>query len=62
VSRAPLRTLPSPRARDLSRATAAVSEAAADPTLPMAITDFWDLRRLGLFDDDGRVPPSWLDR
>lgn len=62
MSRAPYRTMPSPRDRYLSRATAAVSEAATDPTLPLAIGEFWDLRRLGLFDDDGRVPPSWLDR
>lgn len=59
---APFRTLPGSRSRGHSRATATVSEAASDPALPLALTDFWDLRRLGLFDDDGRVPPSWWDR
>ena len=59
---APFRTMPSPRSRGDTRASAAVSEAASDPSLPLALTDIWDLRRLGLVDDDGRVPPSWWDR
>jgi hypothetical protein len=60
--RAPFRTLPSPRGREPARPPAAVSEVAAEPTLPLALTELWDLRRLGLFEDDGRTPPSWYDR
>ena len=58
----PLRTRPAPRGRKPARPPAAASEVAAEPTLPLAITELWDLRRLGLFDDDGRSPPSWHDR
>ena len=60
--RAPFRTMPPPRGRAAARVPVAVSEVAAEPTLPLALTDLWDLRRLGLFDDDGRSPPSWHDR
>lgn len=60
--RAPVRAIPDPRRRGLARASAAASEAAAEPTLPLALSELWDLRRLGLFDDDGRAPPSWWDR
>lgn len=60
--RTPFRTIPSPHRRGLNAASAAVSESAVDPTLPLAIVELWDLRRLGLFDDDGRAPPSWWDR
>jgi hypothetical protein len=60
--RAPFPTIPSERRRGRDRNRAAVSEAAAEPTLPLALADLWDLRRLGLFDDDGRAPPSWQDR
>lgn len=60
--RAPFRTIPSPRRRGDGAASAAVCESAVDPTLPLAIVELWDLRRLGLFDDDGRAPPSWWDR
>lgn len=65
--RAPFRTLPAARRRGAARSaraasTRAVSEAAAEPTLPLALVELWDLRRLGLFDDDGRAPPSWWDR
>ena len=39
------------------------SQAAADPVIPLALSDFHDLRRLGLFGDDGRnPPPSWWTR
>lgn len=62
MSRSPFRTMPSPRRRGRNRNQDAVSEAAAEPTLPLALVELWDLRRLGLFDDDGRVPPSWWDR
>jgi len=66
-SRAPFRTIPSARRRGHARSaraasTRAVSEAAAEPILPLAIAELWGLRRLGLFDDDGRAPPSWWDR
>lgn len=61
--RTPFRTVPSPRGREPARRPAApASEVAAEPTLPLALADLWDLRRLGLFDDDGRSPPSWNDR
>jgi hypothetical protein len=60
--RTPFRTKPSPRGRDVARPPAAASEVAAEPTLPLALSELWDLRRLGLFDDDGRSPPSWHDR
>lgn len=60
--RAPFRTVPAARRRGRERNAAAVSEAAADPALPLALGELWDLRRLGLFDDDGRAPPSWDDR
>ena len=30
------------------------SQVAADPIVPLALSDFHDLRRLGLFGDDGR--------
>jgi hypothetical protein len=59
---APLRTKPPPRGREAARPPAAASEVAAEPTLPLALAELWDLRRLGLFDDDGRSPPSWFDR
>lgn len=54
------RTIPSPRRR--AHRLAPPSEVVAEPTLPLALTELWDLRRLGLFDDDGRAPPSWMDR
>lgn len=39
------------------------SQTAADPIIPLALSDFHDLRRLGLFGDDGRnPPPSWWAR
>lgn len=39
------------------------SQVAADPCMPLALADFHDLRRLGLFVDDGRnPPPSWWTR
>ena len=39
------------------------SQVAADPFIPLALADFHDLRRLGLFGDDGRnPPPSWWTR
>ena len=39
------------------------SQVAADPVIPLALSDFHDLRRLGLFGDDGRnPPPSWWAR
>jgi hypothetical protein len=39
------------------------SQVAADPFIPLALSDFHDLRRLGLFGDDGRnPPPSWWTR
>ena len=39
------------------------SQTAADPVIPLALSDFHDLRRLGLFGDDGRnPPPSWWAR
>ncbi|HVV88607.1 MAG TPA: hypothetical protein VHE35_36435, partial [Kofleriaceae bacterium] len=39
------------------------SQVAADPVMPLGIADFHDLRRLGLFGDDGRnPPPSWWAR
>lgn len=39
------------------------SQVAADPIVPLAMSDFHDLRRLGLFGDDGRnPPPSWWAR
>ncbi len=39
------------------------SQVAADPIVPLALSDFHDLRRLGLFGDDGRnPPPSWWAR
>jgi len=39
------------------------SQVAADPIVPLALGDFHDLRRLGLFGDDGRnPPPSWWAR
>ena len=39
------------------------SQVAADPIVPLALSDFHDLRRLGLFGDDGRnPPPSWWSR
>ena len=39
------------------------SQVAADPFIPLALSDFHDLRRLGLFGDDGRnPPPSWWAR
>lgn len=60
--REPFRTQPAPRGREVARQPAAVSEVAAEPTLPLALAELWDLRRLGLFDDDGRSPPSWNDR
>jgi hypothetical protein len=66
-SRAPFRTLAATRRSGAaalhadSAASAAVSEAANDPTLPLALSELWHLRRLGLFDDDGRTPPSWCD-
>lgn len=61
--RTPFRTNPPPRGREVARPPAAPpSEVAAEPTLPLALTELWDLRRLGLFDDDGRSPPSWQDR
>lgn len=61
--RTPLRTPAAPRGREVARAPVAPpSETAAEPTLPLALTELWDLRRLGLFDDDGRSPPSWNDR
>jgi hypothetical protein len=59
--RTPFRTRRAP-SRGLSAASASVSEAAADPALPLALSDLFDLRRLGLFDGDGRTPPSWIDR
>ncbi len=63
--RAPFRTMAATRRSGRaagSDASAVVSEAATDPTLPLALSELWDLRRLGLFDDDGRAPPSWWDR
>ena len=60
--RTPFRTMQAPRGREVARQPAAVSEVAAEPTLPLALAELWDLRRLGLFDDDGRSPPSWNDR
>ncbi len=66
-SRAPFRTKAAPRRSGAaalhadSAASAAVSEAACDPTLPLALSELWHLRRLGLFHDDGRTPPSWCD-
>ena len=60
--RARMRTMPSPRQGGRQRNRVAMSEAAAEPTLPLALAELWDLRRLGLFDDDGRFPPSWWDR
>ncbi len=39
------------------------SQVAGDPVVPLALSDFHDLRRLGLFGDDGRnPPPSWWAR
>lgn len=39
------------------------SQVAADPFIPLMLSDFHDLRRLGLFGDDGRnPPPSWWAR
>lgn len=35
-------------------------DAILDTTLPLS--ELWNLRRLGLFDDDGRAPPVWLER
>ena len=51
------RAIPPPRRRGTPP-----SEVAAEPILPLALAELWDLRRLGLFDDDGRFPPSWWDR
>lgn len=45
------------------RRNAPGSQSAADPVIPLALSDFHDLRRLGLFGDDGRnPPPSWWAR
>lgn len=59
--RTPFRTMPAPRGREPARPPAAASEVAADPSLPLALSELWDLRRLGLFDDDGRTPPMCQD-
>lgn len=59
--RAPFGSRPA-AARRGDAGAGAVSEVAAEPTLPLALAEVWDLRRLGLFDDDGRAPPSWNDR
>ena len=38
-------------------------QGAAEPILPLGLGEFHDLRRLGLFGDDGRnPPPSWWAR
>ena len=58
----PASAIPRPRRRGQPRGRAPASEVAAEPTLPLALSELWDLRRLGLFDDDGRAPPSWWDR
>ncbi len=56
------RERPTPYRRGRGRGGSPASEAAADPTLPLGLSELWDLRRLGLFDDDGRTPPGGWDQ
>ena len=53
-----LRRIPTARRRG-----APGPQRAGEPATPLALSDFHDLRRLGLFGDDGRnPPPSWWAR